>query len=290
MNLFSCLAWSGEMPALMAMRLAGRPLGGLLDLAGVEGLQETWRLTSFSSSTWWSARRRSSVEECRISSLVGELDRRVGALEVEAGGRLAVGLVDGVADLLHVDLGDDVEAGHGLQRIEPASTAGRRCRTGGRSGPARDLATILRARGSVSEWPKEADCKSAGSAYGGSNPPRPTGTRGRGTARARGASGPFPPRRHAPWDPCPRARALGPTRGWDNPTRCARVDRPGGARKLGQDKEAAGGRGVVLGRTEAEVRWSGSGPARESGRARPGWSGRPGPERPPQGRRRPGRR
>src|SRR3954468_16257440 len=29
-------------------------------------------------------------------------------------------------------------------------------------------------QGSVPEWPKGADCKSAGSAYGGSNPSRPT--------------------------------------------------------------------------------------------------------------------
>ena len=28
--------------------------------------------------------------------------------------------------------------------------------------------------GSVPEWSKGADCKSAGSAFGGSNPPRPT--------------------------------------------------------------------------------------------------------------------
>ena len=40
------------------------------------------------------------------------LDLGIGALEVEPVGRLAVGLVDGVADLLHVDLGDDVEGGH----------------------------------------------------------------------------------------------------------------------------------------------------------------------------------
>ena len=31
-----------------------------------------------------------------------------------------------------------------------------------------------RSPGSVPEWPKGADCKSAGTAYGGSNPPRPT--------------------------------------------------------------------------------------------------------------------
>ena len=35
--------------------------------------------------------------------------------------------------------------------------------------------TILRrTHGSVPEWPKGADCKSAGNAFGGSNPPRPT--------------------------------------------------------------------------------------------------------------------
>ena len=45
--------------------------------------------------------------------LVGQFDGRIGALEVEPGRGLAVGLVDGVADLLHVDLGDDVEGGHG---------------------------------------------------------------------------------------------------------------------------------------------------------------------------------
>jgi hypothetical protein len=35
-------------------------------------------------------------------------------------------------------------------------------------------ATIVKASGSVPEWPKGADCKSAGDAYGGSNPSRPT--------------------------------------------------------------------------------------------------------------------
>ncbi len=32
-----------------------------------------------------------------------QLDGRLGALEVEAGGQFALGLVDGVSDLLHVD-------------------------------------------------------------------------------------------------------------------------------------------------------------------------------------------
>src|SRR4051812_29285289 len=34
-----------------------------------------------------------------------------------------------------------------------------------------------RSQGSVPEWPKGADCKSAGTAFGGSNPPRPTSER-----------------------------------------------------------------------------------------------------------------
>ena len=38
--------------------------------------------------------------------------RRVGVLEVEAGGDLALGLIDRVADFLAIDFGDDVETGH----------------------------------------------------------------------------------------------------------------------------------------------------------------------------------
>ena len=45
---------------------------------------------------------------------------------------------------------------------------------------------IVSPRGSVPEWPKGADCKSAGTAYEGSNPSRPTHPHGRPTAR-RGA-------------------------------------------------------------------------------------------------------
>ena len=35
--------------------------------------------------------------------------------------------------------------------------------------------TVAALPGSVPEWPKGAGCKPAGTAYGGSNPPRPTG-------------------------------------------------------------------------------------------------------------------
>ena len=37
--------------------------------------------------------------------------------------------------------------------------------------------TMVGTPGSVPEWPKGADCKSAGKAYGGSNPSRPTGAK-----------------------------------------------------------------------------------------------------------------
>src|SRR3546814_4230691 len=37
-------------------------------------------------------------------------------LEIEAGGQLAVGLVDGVGQLVGVDLGHDIEGGHGNDR------------------------------------------------------------------------------------------------------------------------------------------------------------------------------
>ena len=42
-----------------------------------------------------------------------EVDARLGPLEVEAGGDLPASLIDGVPDLLHVDLRHDIETGHG---------------------------------------------------------------------------------------------------------------------------------------------------------------------------------
>ena len=41
------------------------------------------------------------------------LDRRVGVLEVEPVGDLALRLIDGVANFLAVHFGDDIEGGHG---------------------------------------------------------------------------------------------------------------------------------------------------------------------------------
>ena len=75
-------------------------------------LSDTLRRTSFSSSTWVSAWSRASLSVRELDRLLAELDRGPGVLEVEAGADLALRLVDRVADLLHVELGDDVERGH----------------------------------------------------------------------------------------------------------------------------------------------------------------------------------
>ena len=54
---------------------------------------------------------RSSVDEVIVIGLLAlPFDAGVGAAEVEAGGQLLGGLVEGVVDLLAVDLADDVEA------------------------------------------------------------------------------------------------------------------------------------------------------------------------------------
>ena len=103
-----------------------------------------------------------------------QLDRRVilgdaglGVFEVEPLRDLALRLVDGVADLLQVHLGDDVEGGlvfrHAREDTVPGSPPP----------PDRGFATMSRP-GRMPEWPKGAVCKIAGVAYGGSNPPPPT--------------------------------------------------------------------------------------------------------------------
>ena len=65
---------------------------------------------------------------------IGLLDRRVGVLEVEAGADLPLRLVDGVAHLLAVDLGHDIEAGHaseGSRAVRSSAVVGR-CPSGQR--------------------------------------------------------------------------------------------------------------------------------------------------------------
>ena len=169
MNLLSCLALSELMPATSVADLAGRcPRRPPRPCRSRAALSDTCRLTSFSSSTWRSAFRRSSLAERSVIEVVVELDRRVGVLEVEAVGDLAGGLVDGVADLLVVDLGGDVEARH---RALLALAAGSRCDCSTRRSAQRYRE---RSTGSVPERPKGAGCKPAGIAFGGSNPSRPT--------------------------------------------------------------------------------------------------------------------
>src|SRR5439155_3761377 len=81
--------------------------------------------------------------------VLGQLHLRLRSLEVETRRHFPARLVDGVAHFLQVDLGNHVESRHGPKRY-------------------------LGPHGSVPERPKGADCKSAGTAFGGSNPPRPT--------------------------------------------------------------------------------------------------------------------
>ena len=95
-------------------------------------------------------------------------NRRVRVFEVEAVGDLSLSLINGVSHLLGIDFGDNIKTGHEKYRIgiDIEGVAGdiRRYHSGS-------------TYGSVPERPKGADCKSAGIAFGGSNPPRPTNNR-----------------------------------------------------------------------------------------------------------------
>ena len=132
MNLLSSRALRRRDPGAEGRRPAGRCPRRLLDLAVVERLQRHLRLTSFSSSTWRSALSRSSVLRAQGDLVVAELDRGAGVLEVEPVGDLAAGLVDGVADLLQVDLGHDVEGRHGQTLSCVATRVGARAAKGSR--------------------------------------------------------------------------------------------------------------------------------------------------------------
>ena len=175
--------------------LAGRALGGLFDLAGIQRLQRDLSLDQLLLEHLVQRAQPVLGRGVEHELVLPELDRRLGVLEVEPGRRLAVGLVDRVADLLQVDLGHDVEAGHGstipiVDRRAASQARSRRPRRIGYPPP----------HGSVSEWPKEAGCKPAGIAYGGSNPPRPTSSslsspRPRVTMPLRSGGDDFPPPR-----------------------------------------------------------------------------------------------
>ena len=108
MTLLTFLALSWLMPSLtVAVRRYSLP-----DCCGSPAssvLSEICRLTSFSLKTSSSAAQRSSRVGLDDDRLAGPGDLGAGALEVVAGRRLLGGLVQGVVDLLAVDLAHDVE-------------------------------------------------------------------------------------------------------------------------------------------------------------------------------------
>ena len=99
-------------PGLQLHVLSRRALRRLLDLLGVERLERD--LAAHELLLEHLVERLQAVLGRRGEHelFVAELDVRVGVLEVEPRRGLAVRLVDGVADLLEVELGDDVEGRH----------------------------------------------------------------------------------------------------------------------------------------------------------------------------------
>ena len=101
------------MPTCSATFWRARPVVRFLDLAVVERLQRDLAahellLEHLRDGLQPFLRRRLDLDR-----VVLQLDDAVGALEVEARRELAARLVDRVAHLLHVDLGDDIERRHG---------------------------------------------------------------------------------------------------------------------------------------------------------------------------------
>ena len=93
--------------------LAGRAAGGGLDVAAVQSLQRQLALHELlfeNLQDVFDLLIRVRFERDRgLAFGLAELDARPGVLEVEARPDLARGLVDRVADLLDVYLGDDIE-------------------------------------------------------------------------------------------------------------------------------------------------------------------------------------
>src|SRR4051812_24218960 len=124
-------------------------LAGLLRLASVQCLERDRPLDELLLEDV--EHRLAALLALRLDGdvVAGPGDGGADALEVVAGRDLLRRLVQGVVDLLPVDLADDVE-----RRVGHCSL----------------LAIVSRAPGGLPEWSKGADCKSAGSAYEGSNP------------------------------------------------------------------------------------------------------------------------
>ena len=152
MNLPISLRLVGRDADVEADGLAHRALRGLLDLAVAEGLQRDLPLDHLLLEHLRERREARFALGVELDLLVLQLDGAAGVLEVVAGRDLARRLVDGVADLLHVELGHDVEGGHGdLRRVGTLEAGNWRPDT-------------VRGPGSVPEWPKGAVCKTAAQA------------------------------------------------------------------------------------------------------------------------------
>ncbi len=93
--------------------LAGGAARRLLDLLVVERLERHLALDELLLQHLTERLEPILGGGVQLDLSLSELDRAVGPLEVEAVGHLACCLVDSVADLLPIDLRDDVEAGHG---------------------------------------------------------------------------------------------------------------------------------------------------------------------------------
>src|SRR3546814_12620701 len=89
--------------------LAGPGSGGLLDLLVVEGLQRDLALHQLLLEELPERCQAVLAGRLQLDLRLGEIELGVGALEAVAGGDLTGGLVDRVADLLLVDIGDDVK-------------------------------------------------------------------------------------------------------------------------------------------------------------------------------------
>src|SRR5207247_1426126 len=116
-----------------------------------------------------------------LDRLFGELDAAPGVLEVEPGGDLALRLIHRVADLLHVELGDDVERGHENALLDRDRRPGTLRRLGGRypSGQRGQSVKLLRKLRWFESSPAHSCARRAGPPRGrtasrrGDNPARP---------------------------------------------------------------------------------------------------------------------
>ena len=133
---------SGEATALAEiLNLAHRASGCLLELAVLERLQRDPTLHELLLEHLAHCTKAVFGGGAHRELEVVGLDGRARALEVVAGGQLPLGLVERVAHLLLVDLGDDIKGRHGRE------SSFRYC---------------VPPQGSVPEWPKGAGCKPAG--------------------------------------------------------------------------------------------------------------------------------